>query len=133
MRKSYVGLIAAALLAGSEARASEPSHFAPENPNLVLEFPTEAQQVEELPDGTKRFSAQGTITNPSANTQAVPTILVLIMDGEDRVVFRHEIAARAGEILPGEVIHVTETVGPFPGNGTALELGWKPLVSPTQP
>ena len=55
----------------------------------------------ELPKGTEYFAASGTITNIGSSRAPVPTILIVLRDARDRIVYSWEVAAAAAPARPG--------------------------------
>ena len=100
--------------------------FAHSEPNLVLDFPPGKQDRRTLPNGTEFFGASGSITNVGATRQAVPTILIVLRDAKDRIVYSWEVAPPKRELAPGETITINEAVTDVPKSAKFAEIGWKP-------
>ncbi|MBM0170836.1 zinc-ribbon domain-containing protein [Altererythrobacter sp. C41] len=100
--------------------------FAVEQPDLVLEFPPEQQDRRTLPNGTEFFGASGTITNVGRETRAVPSILIVMRDARDRIVYSWEVAPPKAQLAPGESVTINEAVTDVPKSAKFAEIGWKP-------
>lgn len=100
--------------------------FAVEQPDLVLEFPPEQQDRRTLPNGTEFFGASGTITNVGRETRTVPSILIVMRDARDRIVYSWEVAPPKAQLAPGESVTINEAVTDVPKSAKFAEIGWKP-------
>ena len=100
--------------------------FAQSQPDLVLDFPPGRQDRRTLPNGTEFFGASGSITNVGATRQAVPTILIVLRDAKDRIVYSWEVVPPKRELAPGEMITINEAVTDVPKSAKFAEIGWKP-------
>ena len=100
--------------------------FAQSQPDLVLDFPPGKQDRRTLPNGTEFFGASGSITNVGAMRQSVPTILIVLRDAKDRIVYSWEVAPPKRELAPGETITINEAVTDVPKAARFAEIGWKP-------
>lgn len=100
--------------------------FAVEQPDLVLEFPVGQQDRRTLPNGTEFFGASGTITNVGRETRAVPSILIVMRDARDRIVYSWEVAPPQPRLAPGESVTINEAVTDVPRSAKFAEIGWKP-------
>jgi len=100
--------------------------FAIDQPELVLDFPPEQQDRRSLPNGTEYFGASGTITNVGRETLRVPSVLIVLRDELDRIVYRWEITPSRGELAPGETLTIKEAVTDVPRSAKFAEIGWKP-------
>lgn len=100
--------------------------FAEEQPGLVMEFPDKRQDRRKLPNGTEYFGASGTITNVGRTTRSVPTILIVLRDSKDRIVYSWEAAPPKRVLAPGETVAVNEAVTDIPKSAKFAEFGWKP-------
>jgi hypothetical protein len=100
--------------------------FAQAQPELQLDFPPNRQDRRTLPNGTEYFGASGTVTNVGQSTQRVPTILIVLRDRRDRIVYSYEVAPPKQELAPGESVTINEAVTDVPKTATAAEIGWKP-------
>lgn len=97
---------------------------APED--LVLDFPPNRQDRRQLPNGTEFFGASGTITNIGAVRRDVPAILIVLRDGNERVVYSWEVPPPKRQLAPGESITINEAVTDVPRSAKFAEIGWKP-------
>ncbi|MCB2059146.1 MAG: zinc-ribbon domain-containing protein [Novosphingobium sp.] len=100
--------------------------FAEAQPDLVLDFPPNRQDRRTLPNGTEFFGASGTVTNVGQSKRSVPTILIVLRDARDRIVYSWEVAPPKRQLAPGESVTINEAVTDVPKSATAAEIGWKP-------
>jgi hypothetical protein len=100
--------------------------FAEAQPDLVLEFPPTRQDRRTLPNGAEYFGASGTITNVGQSRRAVPTILIVLRDSRERIVYSWEVAPPKRTLAPGESVTVNEAVTDVPKRAAIAEIGWKP-------
>lgn len=100
--------------------------FAEAQPDLVLDFPPNRQDRRRLPNGTEFFGASGTVTNVGQSKRTVPTILIVLRDARDRIVYSWEVAPPKRQLAPGESVTINEAVTDVPKSATAAEIGWKP-------
>ncbi len=100
--------------------------FGAAEPDLVLEFPPERQDRRTLPNGTEFFGASGTVTNVGQTTHKVPSILIVLRDGRDRIVYTWEVLAPKSALAPGESVTINEAVTDVPRSAKVAEIGWKP-------
>ena len=100
--------------------------FAEAQPDLVLDFPANRQDRRTLPNGTQFFGASGTVTNVGQSRRRVPTILIVLRDAHERIVYTWEVAPPKRELAPGETININEAVTDVPKSSKIAEIGWKP-------
>ena len=100
--------------------------FAAAQPDLQLDFPPEQQDRRQLPNGTEFFGATGTITNVGTDTRTIPTILIVLRDSRDRIVYSWEVPPPQRTIAPGESVPVSEAVTDIPRSAREVQIGWKP-------
>ena len=100
--------------------------FAQQQTDLVMEFPKDAQDRRELPNGTEFFGASGKITNVGRETRSVPPILIVLRDERERIVYSWEVAPPQDRLAPGESITINEAVTDVPRAARFAEFGWKP-------
>ena len=100
--------------------------FARAQPDLVLDFPPNRQDRRRLPNGTEFFGASGTVTNVGSSERRVPTILVVMRDARERVVYSWEVVPPKRTLAPGESVTINEAVTDVPRTAKAAEIGWKP-------
>lgn len=100
--------------------------FAVNQPDLVLEFPPGQQDRRTLPNGTEFFGASGTITNVGRESHQVPSILIILRDERDRIVYSWEVAPPQPSLAPGEQVTINEAVTDVPRSAKFAEIGWKP-------
>lgn len=100
--------------------------FAQAQKDLVLDFPPKRQDRRTLPNGTEYFGASGTVSNVGRETRYVPTILIVLRDARDRIVYSWEVVPNKRELAPGETITINEAVTDVPKSAKSAEIGWKP-------
>ena len=100
--------------------------FAEAQPDLVLDFPPNRQDRRTLPNGTEFFGASGTVTNVGQTKRSVPTILIVLRDARNRIVYSWEVVPPKRELAPGESVTINEAVTDVPKSAIAAEIGWKP-------
>jgi hypothetical protein len=100
--------------------------FALAQPELQLDFPPDQQERRQLPNGTEFFGASGTITNIGSQAQRVPTILIVLRDERERIVYSWEVKPPKRSLAPGESATVNEAVTDVPRSAKFAEIGWKP-------
>ncbi len=100
--------------------------FAQAQPDLVLDFPPNRQDRRTLPNGTEFFGASGTVTNVGSVERSVPSILVVMHDARDRIVYSWEVVPPKRRLGPGESMTINEAVTDVPKSAVAAEIGWKP-------
>lgn len=100
--------------------------FAEAQPDLVLDFPPNRQDRRTLPNGTEFFGASGTVTNVGQTRRSVPTILIVLRDARERIVYSYEVAPPKRILAPGESMTVNEAVTDVPKSAKVAEIGWKP-------
>jgi predicted Zn finger-like uncharacterized protein len=100
--------------------------FAQPQPDLVLDFPPNRQDRRTLPNGTEYFGASGTVTNIGGTRRDVPSILIVLRDGRERIVYSWEVAPPKRQLAPGESITINEAVTDVPRTAKFAEIGWKP-------
>ena len=100
--------------------------FAQAQPDLLLDFPPNRQDRRTLPNGTEFFGASGTITNVGQQRQAVPSILIVLRDRRERIVYSYEVVPPKRTLAPGESLTINEAVTDVPKSAKVAEIGWKP-------
>jgi predicted Zn finger-like uncharacterized protein len=100
--------------------------FAVNEPDLVLDFPPGQQDRRTLPNGTEYFGAVGSITNVSRETLAVPSILIVMRDEREKIVYSWVVAPPQPSLAPGEKATVVEAMKDVPRSAKFVEIGWKP-------
>lgn len=123
---SSVGIGAAALQGLPDWVPLARPTFAMAQPDLVLDFPPNRQDRRTLPNGTEFFGASGTITNVGVVRRDVPTILIVLRDKQEQIVYSWEVAPPKRELLPGESVTINEAVTDVPRTAKFAEIGWKP-------
>lgn len=100
--------------------------FQQAQPDLQLDFPRNRQDRKPLSDGSEYFSVSGTISNIGSETRAVPSLLVVLRDRRERIVYEKEIVPARSSLKPGETITINEALTDIPKAASAAEIGWKP-------
>ena len=100
--------------------------FAVEQPDLVLTFPPDQQDRRTLPNGTEYFGASGTVRNVGRETRSVPSILIVLRDARERIVYSWEVTPPRSSLAPGETMTINEAVTDVPRSAKFAEIGWKP-------
>lgn len=100
--------------------------FAEAQPDLVLDFPPNRQERRTLPNGTEYFGASGTVTNVGRTRRTVPTILIVLRDARERIVYSWEVVPAKRQLAPGENVAINEAVTDVPKSAKIAEIGWKP-------
>jgi len=103
-----------------------PGTFAQAQTDLVLDFPPNRQDRRKLPSGAEFFGASGTVTNVGSVERSVPSILIVMRDARDRIVYSWEVVPPKRRLGPGESMTINEAVTDVPKAATAAEIGWKP-------
>jgi len=99
--------------------------FALEHSDLELSFPLELQEVRTLTDGREMYGAHGTVTNKGSVAVDMPTLLAVIRDKKNQIVFTQEIRVQKPRLEPGEVLSVDDILVAFPKGAKFAEIGWK--------
>lgn len=100
--------------------------FAMAEPDLQLDFPPDQQDRRTLANGTEYFGASGTVTNVGRDTATVPSILIVLRDERDRIVYNWEVVPPKSQLAPGETLSIREAVTDVPRSAKFAEIGWKP-------
>ena len=100
--------------------------FAQVQPDLVLSFPPNRQDRRTLPNGTEFFGVSGNIVNIGKQRRAVPTLLIVLRDAHNRVVYSWEVTSPKAVLAPGENVPIVEAVTDIPKSAKVAEIGWKP-------
>lgn len=100
--------------------------FAMAEPDLKLDFPPDQQDRRTLPNGTEYFGASGSVTNVGRSTASVPSILIVLRDERDRIVYSWEVVPPQSTLAPGETLTIREAMTDVPRSAKFAEIGWKP-------
>jgi predicted Zn finger-like uncharacterized protein len=100
--------------------------FALGQADLVLDFPRTQQERRTLPNGTEYFGASGTVKNVGRETRSLPSILIVLRDARERIVYSWEIAPPKPSLAPGETVTINEAVTDVPRSAKIAEIGWNP-------
>ena len=100
--------------------------FAVGEPDLQLDFPPEQQERRQLPNGQEFFGASGAITNIGTTARRLPTLLIVLRDARERIVYSWEVPPPQSSIAPGESVTINEAVTDIPRSARFAEIGWKP-------
>ncbi len=95
-------------------------------PDLQLDFPRKRQDRQHLADGSDFFSVSGTISNIGSETRYVPSLLVVLRDARERIIYEKEIVPSSRKLAAGEVVTINEALTDIPKAATTAEIGWKP-------
>ena len=102
------------------------STFAEAQPGLELDFPANRQFRRKLPNGAEYYGASGTVTNTGNARRTVPTILIVLKDRADKIVYSWEVVPPKPQLAPGESMTINEAVTDVPRSARFAEIGWKP-------
>ncbi|MGV3513291.1 MAG: MJ0042-type zinc finger domain-containing protein [Novosphingobium sp.] len=94
--------------------------------DLVRSFPPEKQDRRQLPNGTEYFGLSGTVTNTGKEVRALPEILIVLRDSNDKVVKTWPVPPPQAELAPGESVTINAAVTDVPKSAKVAEIGWKP-------
>jgi hypothetical protein len=100
--------------------------FAEAQAGLTLDFPPNRQDRRTLPNGTEFFGASGTITNVGKVKRSVPSILIVLRDSHNRIVYTWEVAPPKRQLAPGESVTINEAITDIPRTAKKAQFGWKP-------
>lgn len=100
--------------------------FAAAQPGLVLDFPPNRQDRRTLPNGAEYFGASGIITNVGSSRRSVPSVLIVLRDSRERIVYSWEVVPPKRQLAPGESVSINEAVTDVPKSAKFAEIGWKP-------
>lgn len=100
--------------------------FQKAQPDLQLDFPRKRQDRKPLPNGTEFFSVSGTISNIGSVPRRVPSLLVVLRDERERIVYEKEVVPPGAKLAPGETMTINEALTDIPKAARAAEIGWKP-------
>ena len=95
-------------------------------PDLALSFPPNRQDRRTLPNGAEFFGVSGSIANVGKQRRAVPALLIVLRDAQNRVVYSWEVTSPKPVLAPGEVVPIVEAVTDIPKSAKVAEIGWKP-------
>ncbi|MBT0669840.1 zinc-ribbon domain-containing protein [Novosphingobium profundi] len=95
-------------------------------PDLQLDFPRKRQDRQHLADGSDFFSVSGTISNIGSESRYVPSLLVVLRDARERIIYEKEIVPPSRKLAAGEVVTINEALTDIPKAATTAEIGWKP-------
>jgi len=101
------------------------STFAAGPSDLTLDFPPNRQDRRTLPNGTEYFGVSGSITNAGKERRVVPTLLIVLRDEQNRIVYSWEVTPPKSVLAPGESMPVIEAVTDIPRAAKFAEIGWK--------
>lgn len=101
--------------------------MAPDMQGLELEFDIDEQDLRPVPGtSSELLSGIGYITNNGTVIREIPTILLVMLDKQQKIIFSQDIVPYEKVIAPGETIGVTFVTHGFPTNAETLEFSWKP-------
>jgi hypothetical protein len=58
--------------------------------------------------------------------RSLPSILIVMRDARERIVYRWEVIPPKRRLAPGESLTINEAVTDVPKSAVAAEIGWKP-------
>lgn len=99
----------------------------PEQPDLVIELPAEAQTHRTTANGTIYFEARGFIVNPSDQVQRVPAIKAELRDADGNIVYEWIIPAPVNTLPPGGRVAFSEARADIPRRAVLLTASWANL------
>ena len=102
------------------------STFAEAQPDLVLDFPHNRQERRPLPNGSDFFNVSGTILNVGKERRTVPTMLIVLRNAKNHIVYSLEAAPPKPVLAPGESETINQAIIDAPKSARAAEIGWKP-------
>ena len=102
------------------------STFAEAVPDLVLDFPHNRQERRPLPNGSDFFNVSGTILNVGRERRPVPTLLIVLRNAHNHIVYSLEAAPPKPVLAPGESETINQAIIDAPKSARAAEIGWKP-------
>ena len=100
--------------------------FAGSAPDLVLDFPKSRQERRPLPNGNDFFNVSGSILNAGTGRREVPTLLIVLRDMQNNIVYSLETAPPKTILAPGERETINQAIIDAPKSARAAEIGWKP-------
>ena len=100
--------------------------FAEAQPGLQLDFPRNRQMRRTLPNGDEYYGTSGTVRNTGQSRRTVPSILIVLKDSNDRIVYTREVVPPKPQLAPGETMTINEAVTDVPRSARFAEIGWKP-------
>lgn len=110
---------------GVPAWAQDAFAFAlPDEPDLVIELPVEAQVHRTTENGTIYFHANGFIVNPTDRAQRVPPIKAELRDADGGIVYEWIIPAPVTSLPPGERVGFSEARADIPRRAVLLTASW---------
>ena len=74
----------------------------------------------EMPNGTQFFGASGTVTNVGSETRTVPTLLIVLRDARNWVVYSWEVVPPQRSLRPGESVTINEAVTDVPKHSRSI-------------
>ena len=96
----------------------------------MLEFPPNRQDRRTLPNGTEYFGVSGRISNVGKERRIVPTLLIVLRDEHNHIVYSWEVTPPKRVLAPGEALPVIEAVTDIPRAAKFAEIGWTIVVAP---
>lgn len=99
--------------------------FARAEPDLVLDFPRGRQERRPLPNGSDFFNVSGSIHNIGRVRRTVPTLLIVLRNGHNDIVYSLETAPPRLELAPGESELINQAIIDAPSSARVAEIGWK--------
>lgn len=100
--------------------------FAEGDKYLQLDFPANRMDRRTLPNGSEFLAVSGKVTNTGNRRRAVPAILLVLRDQQERIVFSMTIKSPKSQLNPRESVVINEAVLDIPKTAKVAEIGWKP-------
>ena len=96
----------------------------PDEPDLVIELPVEAQVHRTTANGTIYFHANGFIVNPTDRAQRVPPIRAELRDADGGIVYEWIIPPPVTSLPPGGRARFSEARADIPRRAVLLTASW---------
>ncbi|MFM5948781.1 MAG: DPP IV N-terminal domain-containing protein, partial [Novosphingobium sp.] len=94
---------------------------------LVLEFPPASQKLNTLPNGSRYYALNGTVTNTGRVAIELPELVVQLRNAKGALVFEQALALRQSSLAPGEVLQVNEVLVSVPASVASMQIGHGPV------
>jgi predicted Zn finger-like uncharacterized protein len=98
--------------------------FAQAQPDLVLDFPKNRQERRPLPNGGGFFNVSGSITNVGKERRAVPTLLIVLRDEHNDIVYSLQTASPKPVLAPGESETINQAIIDAPISARTAQISW---------
>jgi hypothetical protein len=101
------------------------SAFAQAESDLVLNFPRDRQERRPLPNGGDFFNVSGSIVNVGRERRTVPTLLIVLRDARNGIVYSLETASPKPVLAPGESETINQAIIDAPSSARTAEISWE--------